>query len=127
MRRLGELLPGMAAALGLEEELRAARAMATWERIVAERVPAAAGATRLLEARDEAIVVAAAAPIVAQELRLRADELLAAFAQAPGGRRALELRVVVRPPGEPGGSPPSQPRRASGAPGDGAGRDPSDV
>jgi hypothetical protein len=40
-------------------------------------------------------VVSASDPIVAQELRLRAEDLLAAFATAPGGLRLLELRPVV--------------------------------
>ncbi|MBA3777699.1 MAG: DUF721 domain-containing protein [Chloroflexi bacterium] len=97
MRRLAELIPEAAAALGLEEELRTARAMATWQRLVAERVPAASASTELLAFQPGVLVVSAAAPIVAQELRLRADELLAAFAQASGGTRFLELRVVLRP------------------------------
>ena len=61
------------------------------------------------------VIVAASAPIVAQELRLRADELLAAFGQAAGGERMLELRVVVRPSGRSdgpsSGSPGSPDRR----------------
>jgi hypothetical protein len=36
------------------------------------------------------------APIVAQELRLRAPELLDALRAAPGGLRATELRLRVR-------------------------------
>jgi hypothetical protein len=40
--------------------------------------------------------IEADAPIVAQELRLRAGELLAAFATTPGGVGARELRVHVR-------------------------------
>ena len=43
-----------------------------------------------------AIDVEADAPIVAQELRLRAGELLTAFAAAPGGVGVRELRVHVR-------------------------------
>lgn len=97
MQRLGELLPAAAAELGLEEALARGRAEAAWQRVVAERVPAAGRTSRLLELRpDGTVVVAAAAPIVAQELRLRAAELLRAFAQTPGGRRGRELRVVVR-------------------------------
>ena len=102
MRRIGELLPTAAASLGLEEELRLARAMASWERLVAELVPPAAGTTRLLSIQPGAIVVSASLPIVAQELRLRASELLTAVASAPGGSRAPELRVVVRPGGSDG-------------------------
>jgi hypothetical protein len=111
MRRLGDLLPGMAASLGIEDELRLARAMSSWQRLVEELVPAAAGATELLAVQPDALVVGARAPIVAQELRLRADELLAAFATAPGGRRLAELRVVVRPVGGPGGDPGRAPGR----------------
>ncbi len=98
MRRIGDMLPGVAAGLGIEGELRLARQMAAWERLISEHVPAAAGASRLLSIQPPALVVSAANPIVAQELRLRQAELLAAFAQAPEGVRLLELRVVVRPP-----------------------------
>lgn len=97
MVRLGDLLPEAARHLGLEEELRLARAMTTWSALVAERVPAATGACRLVALEAGAVVVDADAPIVAQELRLRAPELLAAFAAAPGGMAAREIRIRVRP------------------------------
>ena len=99
MRRLGELLPAAAAALGLEETLRTGRAAAAWERIVAERVPAAGDASRLVELREAegAIVVSADRPILAQELRLRAAELLEAFGRVPGAGNPRHLRVVLRP------------------------------
>jgi hypothetical protein len=98
MRRIGELLPAAASALGIEAELRRARAAATWERIVGERVPAATGGSQLLEWRegDGQLVVAVAQPIVAQELTLRSGELLEAFARAMGGRNPERLQVVVR-------------------------------
>jgi hypothetical protein len=95
MTRIGELLPDAARGLGLEDELRQSRAMATFEAIVAERVPAAAGACRVLRLDGFDLVVEADAPIVAQELRLRAPELMAAFAASPAGGGARELRVVV--------------------------------
>jgi Dna[CI] antecedent DciA-like protein len=96
MQRVGELIPEAARHLGLEDELRLARAIATFGAIVAERVPAASGACRLIRLDGFALVVEADAPIVAQELRLRATELLDALAAAPGGLRATELRVRVR-------------------------------
>ena len=99
MRRLGELIPDAARALGLEDELRLARAIATFEALVAERVPAAAGACRVVRLEGFAIDVEADAPIVAQELRMRAAELISAFAAAPGGVGVHELRVHVRPGG----------------------------
>ena len=43
MVRLGDLIPEAARALGLDDELRLSRAMATFEALVAERVPAVAG------------------------------------------------------------------------------------
>jgi Dna[CI] antecedent, DciA len=96
MRRIGDLLPEAAAALGLDGELALARAMASWQRIVAEHVPPAAGGSELLAIRPDHLLVAASEPIVAQELRLRSSELLDAFASAPGGSRLPELRIVVR-------------------------------
>jgi predicted nucleic acid-binding Zn ribbon protein len=97
--RIGDLLPEAARALGLEEELRLARATATWDAIVAERVPPASGACRLVRLEPDAIVVAADEPIVAAELRMRALELLEAFGAAPGGARVRFLRLT----GEGGG------------------------
>ena len=95
-KRVGELLPDVAATLGIDGELRFARQVAAWQRIVAERVPAAAGSSTLLSLQPPALVVSATSPMIAQELRLRQADLLDAFAQAPEGQRLIELRVVVR-------------------------------
>ena len=96
MVRIGDLMPATARALGLEDELRLSRAIATFEAIVAERVPAAAGSCRVIQLEGFALDVEADAPIVAQELRLRGPELLGAFGAAPGGVGVRELRVRVR-------------------------------
>ena len=96
MRRVGDLLPGVASELGIDRELKLARQMAGWQRIVAEHVPAAAGSSVLLSVQPPSLVVSAGSPIVAQELRLRQSQLLEAFAQTPEGQRLLELRVVIR-------------------------------
>jgi len=96
VHRLGDLLPGIASQLGLDQELRAARALSSWTRIVEELVPAAAGATRLLEVRPPALLVSADDAPTGQELRLHSAELLDAFAGAPGGQRLRELHVIVR-------------------------------
>lgn len=95
--RVGDLLPDAARALGLEDELRLARAITTWDALVAERVPPAVGACRLVALEPDAVVVAVGEPIVAAELRMRALELLAAFAAAPGGARARHLRLRTDP------------------------------
>jgi hypothetical protein len=62
--------------------------------LVAERVPAAAGACRLVRIEPDAVVVAVDEPIVAAELRMRALELLSAFGAAPGGAKVRLLRLV---------------------------------
>lgn len=96
MERIGDLLPETARRLGLEDEFRRGRAASTWSSLVEELVPAATGACRVVAILGDALIVEADAPIVAQELRLRSDELLAAFAAAPGGTRCRELRIRVR-------------------------------
>ena len=96
MSRIGTLIPEAAARLGLAEELRRARLLATFDAIVAERAPAAHGACRALRVEGETLIVEADAPIVGQELLLRADDLATAFRTAPGGAPVRQLRVVVR-------------------------------
>ncbi len=96
MTRIGDLIPDAARQLGLEDELRLARAIATFEALVAERVPAAAGSCRVIRIEGFWVDVEADAPIVAQELRLRSSELLAAFTATPGGVGVRDLRVHVR-------------------------------
>jgi predicted nucleic acid-binding Zn ribbon protein len=91
--RIGDLLPEAARRLGLEKELRLARAITTWDALVAELVPPAAGACRLVRLEPDALVVVVEEPIVAAELRMRALELLEAFAGAPGGSRVRYLRI----------------------------------
>jgi hypothetical protein len=98
MRRIGDMLPEAAAALGIEPALRRARAAAAWERTVGERVPAATGGSNLVEWREGVglLVVGATQSIIAQELRMRSDELLEAFGRAMGGTKPERLEVVVR-------------------------------
>ena len=98
-KRVGDVLSAVAAELGIDAQLRFARQVAAWQRIVAERVPGAAGSSSLLALQPPALVVSATSPIVAQEIRLRQADLLDAFAQAPEGQKLIELRVVVRPVG----------------------------
>lgn len=92
--RIGDLLPEAARQLGLDAELRLARASATWDALIAERVPPAAGACRLVRIEAGALVIEVDEPVVGSELRLRALELLEAFRVAPGGLDARVLRLV---------------------------------
>jgi hypothetical protein len=93
------MLPRLAAEMGIEDELRLARQMTAWQRLVEELLPAARGASKLLAVQPPALIVSATDNVVAQELRLRQTELLVAFARLPEGAHLLELKVVVRPPG----------------------------
>ena len=96
MSRIGDLIPRAAARLGLEDELRRARFLSTFDAIVAERAPAAHGACRALRVEGETLVVEADAPIVGQELLLHGEALASAFRTAPGGAPVRQIRVVVR-------------------------------
>ena len=99
MTRIGDLIPDAAARMGLAEELRRARAVAAFDRIVAEQAPAAHGACRAVRVDGAVLVVEADAPIVAQEIRLHARRLAEAFRVAPAGAEITEIRVTVRRPG----------------------------
>jgi len=96
MSRIGDLMPQTAARLGLEDELRRARLVATFDAIVAEHAPAAHGACRAIRLHGDTLLVEADAPIVGQELLLHGDALTAAFRGAPGGGAASRIRVTVR-------------------------------
>jgi hypothetical protein len=96
MSRIGELMPQAAAHLGLQDELRRARFVATFDAIVAERAPAAHGACRAIKVEGETLVIEADAPIVGQELLLHGEDLASAFRTAPGGASVRQLRVVIR-------------------------------
>lgn len=99
MLRIGDLIPDAAAHLGLAEELRRGRALATFDALVAELAPAAHGVCRALRVDGPALVIEADAPIVAQELRLHAVELRDAFRAAPAGAPIDDLRITIRPAG----------------------------
>jgi predicted nucleic acid-binding Zn ribbon protein len=95
MERLADLLPRTARQFGLEDQLEQARAAAAWLEIVAERVPAAAGSCRLVDLRQGVATVETDEPIVAQEVRLRSPELLAAL-RATTRAPVRQLRITTR-------------------------------
>jgi Dna[CI] antecedent DciA-like protein len=99
MSRIGDLIPRAAAELGLADELRRGRAVATFDAIVAELAPAAHGGCRAVGVEGTTLHVEADAPIVAQELRLHALDLRDAFRSAPAGAPIEELRITIRRPG----------------------------
>ena len=94
MERLADLLPGTAREFGLEDQLEQARLASAWLATVAERIPAAAGACRLVDLSQGIATIAADEPIVAQELRLRSLALLAAL-RARTRTPVRQLRVTT--------------------------------
>ena len=92
---IADLLPRAAREFGLEDQLEQARAAAAWLRVVAERVPAAAGACRLISLDRGVATIQVDMPIVAQEIRLRSPELLAAL-RAGVGTPVVGLQLTVR-------------------------------
>lgn len=95
MERLADLLPRIAREHGLEEQLDQARAAVAWDRIVADRVPPAVGACRLVDLRQDVATIEVDMPIVAQEIRLRTPELLAAL-RAAVRTPIRQLRLTTR-------------------------------
>lgn len=96
MRRLSDLLPEAVAALGIADELAAAARGGSWDAVVAEVVPAAAGCCELVGVRPPELVVRASDAATAQELRLHGSALLAALEAAGVTLGVTQLRVVVR-------------------------------
>ena len=95
MERLGELLPKTARRLGLDDPLELAAAMTAWQHIIEERVPEADGSCRLVSLGQGVAIVETDPPIVAQEVRLRSPELLAALrSEVPIPIR--QLRITIR-------------------------------
>jgi hypothetical protein len=95
MERLADLLPGAARQFGLEDQLEQAGAAAAWLEIVARKVPAARGGCRLTDLSQGVATIEADEAIIAQEIRLRSPELLAALRKSV--RSPLrQLRITVR-------------------------------
>ena len=104
MRRVGDMLPKIAADIGIESELRMARQMTAWERLVEEHLPAARGTSKLLAVQPPALVVsavgqrrragAATSPIGAAR-RIRANARWRSPARA--ARRGPSCRARLRP------------------------------
>ena len=95
MESIGALLPRTAREYGLEEQLEQAEVAAAWDRVVAARVPAAAGACRLVAFERGVATVEADLPIVGQEIRLRAPELLSAL-RSNVRTPVVQLQVTAR-------------------------------
>jgi hypothetical protein len=93
--RVGDILPVTAATLGLSEELRLARLMATWTAIVAEHLPGAGAGSRVAAIDGRTLVIEADHGLIGQEIRLREHDLVAALRAAPAGAAIDRLRIRI--------------------------------
>ena len=100
MERIGELIPEAARRLGLADELRLARAGATWDALVAERVPPAVGACRLVRAEGGLMESFYPGPMALAALTL-ADRLAVAGVILHPGARSGTLCAVYGPRCQP--------------------------
>jgi len=109
MVRLGELIPDAARALGLEDELRLSRAIATFEALVAERQTQVEALPRFPSvARDISILVDDTLPSAAvrETVRQAAPATLTRVREfdryqgkgVPEGKVSLSLRLTFRSP-----------------------------
>ena len=104
MTRIGDLLPDAARGLGLEDELRLSRTMATFDQLVAERVPTVAGACHVERIDGDTIVVEAMARGVAdinRQVRELAPALnspdVAGGASVASSKEGVQVDFVVTP------------------------------
>ena len=87
--------PGPPASTAWKTSWTRPNAAAAWDRIVADRVPAAVGACRLIGLGQGVATIEIDMPIVAQEIRLRSPELLAAL-RAVARTPIRQLHVTAR-------------------------------
>lgn len=96
MRPISEALRATLVALGISGAVARAGAVVAWPEVARVVLGAEAARTRALRVDGDTIVVAVASPVLAQELRLRADEVLALIARAAPESRVRALRCVPR-------------------------------
>jgi hypothetical protein len=95
MERLADLLPQTVRQFGLEDQFEQASAAAAWLQLIVERVPEAVGSCRLISLSHGIATIETDEAIVAQEMRLRTPELLAAL-RASIRTPIRQIRVTIR-------------------------------
>lgn len=88
-----DILRQAARTLGLEPAVYLVRAREVWPQMVGGTL---AGATEVRSVRGGVVMVAATHPLVAQEVRLRREEILAGLSQRVPEAGLRELRVIIR-------------------------------
>jgi predicted nucleic acid-binding Zn ribbon protein len=90
-----DVLRKTARTLGIEPAMHLAEARQAWAEVTGA---ALAAVTEPRALRGGTLVVAAAYPHAAQEVRLRAEEILAALRRRVAGSNLHTIRVVIRAP-----------------------------
>ncbi len=96
MRSLAESLQATLTLLGIRGGVARAAAVAAWRDVAREAIGADAGRTRALRVEAGTIVVAVPSPVLAQELRLRTGELVAALAERAPEAGVRDVRFVPK-------------------------------
>lgn len=96
MRSLAESLKATFALLGIRRDVARASAVAAWREVAREAIGVDAERTRALRVEAGTIVVAVPSPVLAQELRLRTGELVAALAEHAPEAGVRDVRFVPR-------------------------------
>lgn len=94
MRTLEEALRRTLDRLGIRDEVARAEAVRAWPRVASVVLGDAASRTRALRVDGDTLVVSVASPVLAQELRLRAADLVSALAAAAPASGVRALRFV---------------------------------
>lgn len=96
MRSLADALRATLTALGIRRDVARAAAVAAWPEVMRETIGPAGERTRALRVDGDTLVVAVSSPVLAQELRLRAGEVLAALALKAPDAEVRDMRFVPR-------------------------------
>lgn len=96
MRPLAEVLRGTLASLGIGGAVSRAAAVNAWPAAARACIGSDVDRTRALRVDDGALVVAVPSPVLAQELRLRSESILAELERRAPDAGVRELRFVPR-------------------------------
>jgi len=96
VRSISDALGTTLRSLGLRRGVERARAVAAWPAAAASVVGVDASRSRAVRIEGETLVVAVSSPVLAQELRLRQQEVLEALARLAPEAHVRALRFVPR-------------------------------
>jgi hypothetical protein len=96
MRPLADAISGTLAALGISRRVARAAAVRAWPEVARSCLGADGARTRALRVEGDTLVVTVASPVLAQELRLRAEEIGAELRRLAPDAGVRAVRYVPR-------------------------------